>query len=114
MLSLQARLDQEVTAMKEYSIAGVSPSDCFVLYLGHSLVGFYPLKRCSQCILQPQLTGLLWNRDSIQYSLGCHETNLFSTIYFYSLYRNLKHPTLFLKNSVEAYFLFSPWNLTEF
>ena len=66
------------------SIPGVSPSDCLVSYLGHSLgksypsakkqsvystapadwttmqswveKGFTPLQRSSQCILQPQLT----------------------------------------------------------
>ena len=36
--------------------AGTSPSDCLVLYPGHSLGwgGLTPLQRCSQCILQPQ------------------------------------------------------------
>ena len=37
---------------------GISPSDCLVSYLGHSLGGgFIPLQRCSQCILQSQLIG---------------------------------------------------------
>ena len=40
------------------STAGTSPSDCLVSYPGHSLGwGLTPLQRCSQCILQPQLTG---------------------------------------------------------
>ncbi len=39
------------------SITGTSQSDFLVLYPGHSLSGVTPLQRCSQCILQPQLTG---------------------------------------------------------
>ena len=40
------------------SITGTSPSDCLVLYPGHSLgVGLTPLQKCSRCILQPQPTG---------------------------------------------------------
>ena len=40
------------------STAETSPSDCLVSYPGHSLGGgLTPLQRCSQCILQPQLTG---------------------------------------------------------
>ena len=40
------------------SITGTSPSDCSVSYLGHSLGGgLILLKRCSQCMLQHQLTG---------------------------------------------------------
>ena len=40
-------------------IAGASPSDCLISYQGHSLVeGFAPLRRYSQCILQPRPTGL--------------------------------------------------------
>ena len=36
----------------------LSPSDCLVSYRGRSLRGgLTPLQRCSQCILQPQLTG---------------------------------------------------------
>ena len=39
-------------------ITGTLPTDCLVSYLGHSLGGgLTPLQRCSQCILQPQLTG---------------------------------------------------------
>ena len=39
-------------------IAGTSPSDCLVLYPGHSLGGgLTPLQRSSRCILQPQPTG---------------------------------------------------------
>ena len=43
------------------SITGTSPSDCSVSYPGHSLGwrGLIPLQRCSQCILQPQQTGLM-------------------------------------------------------
>ena len=40
------------------SITGASPSDCFVLYSGHSLGGaLKPLQGSSRCILQPQPTG---------------------------------------------------------
>ena len=40
------------------SITGTSPSDCLVLYPGHSLKrGLTPLQRCSWCILKPQPTG---------------------------------------------------------
>ena len=40
------------------SITGTSPWDCFVSYPGHSSGGgLTPLQRCSQCILQSQLTG---------------------------------------------------------
>ena len=39
------------------NITGTSPSDCLASYPGLSLVGLIPLKRCSWCILQPQLTG---------------------------------------------------------
>ena len=40
------------------SIAGTSPSDYLVSSPGHSLGGgLTALQRCSQCILQPQLTG---------------------------------------------------------
>ena len=37
------------------SITGTSPSDCLVLYPGHSLGGV-PLQKWSQCILQPKPT----------------------------------------------------------
>ena len=38
-------------------ITGASSSNCLVSYLGHSLGGsLIPLQRCSQCILQSQLT----------------------------------------------------------
>ena len=33
----------------------VSLSDCLVSYTGHSLGEYYPLQKCSRCILQPQL-----------------------------------------------------------
>ena len=47
-----------ITKLNEIIYAGTSPSDCLVSYPGHSLgVGLTPLQRCSQCILQPQLTG---------------------------------------------------------
>ena len=43
------------------SITGISPSDCFVSYPGHSFFfgggGLTPQQRCSRCILQPQPTG---------------------------------------------------------
>ena len=35
------------------SITGNSPLDCFVSYLGHSLVGLTPLQRSSRYILLP-------------------------------------------------------------
>ena len=39
-------------------MTGTSPSDCLVLYPGHSLVGGgLPLQRSSRCILLPQPTG---------------------------------------------------------
>ena len=39
-------------------MAGTSPSDCLVSYIGHSLEGgLTPLQRSSRCILQTQLTG---------------------------------------------------------
>ena len=42
------------------SITGASPSDCLVVYIGHTLeVGLTSLPRCSRCILQPQPTELL-------------------------------------------------------
>ena len=43
---------------QSFSTAGTSSSDCLVSYPGHSFGGgLTPLQRCSQCILQPQLTG---------------------------------------------------------
>ena len=37
------------------SITGISPTDCYVVYVGHLLAGdFTPLQRCSRCFLQPQ------------------------------------------------------------
>ena len=43
---------------QSYNITGTSPSDCLLSYPGHSLRGgdLTQLQRCSQCILQPQLT----------------------------------------------------------
>ena len=38
-------------------ITEASPSDCLMLYPGHSLEGSYSVQRYSQCILQPQPTG---------------------------------------------------------
>ena len=44
--------------LQSSSITGISPSECSVSYPGHSLEGcLIPLQRCSQCILQLQLTG---------------------------------------------------------
>ena len=43
-------------------IIGASLSDGLVSYTGHSLLwgrGLTSLQRCSQCILQPQLSGLI-------------------------------------------------------
>ncbi len=67
MLPCRARKDLGAMAIKGHcdaikgqssSIAGTSLSDCLVSYSGHSLEGgLTPLQRCSQCILQPQLTG---------------------------------------------------------
>ena len=72
MLPLRARVDLGAMAMKRVlripqssSTAGTSPSDCLVSYPGNSLGGGVPpLQRCSQCILQPQLTG----QTQIEYS----------------------------------------------
>ena len=69
MLPLRVRVDLGAMAMKRYSpipqstsITGASPSDCLVAYLGHSLGGgLAPQQRCSQCIQQPQLTGLVYS-----------------------------------------------------
>ena len=49
------------------SFTGASPSDCLVLYLGHSLGGgsLTPLQRYSRCILQPQLSGLQENHENL-------------------------------------------------
>ena len=45
---------------KSSSITGASPSNYLVSYPGQSLgVGLTSLQRCSQCILQPQLIGLV-------------------------------------------------------
>ena len=42
------------------SIFGAPPLDCFVLYPGARSTGsLIPLQRCSQCVLQPQMTGLV-------------------------------------------------------
>ena len=65
MLLLWARVDQRAIAMKGYSafsqssIAGISPSDFLVSYLGHLLGEVLPLCRdaVSVCILLPQLIG---------------------------------------------------------
>ena len=65
VLPLRARVDLGAMAMKgvlripqSSSTPGTLPSDCLVSYPGHSLGGgLTPLQRCSQCILQPQLTG---------------------------------------------------------
>ena len=61
-LIVKNRVDLGAMAMKGYSAfpkssstAGTSPSDCLVLYPGHSLGA--EVQRCSQCILQPQPTG---------------------------------------------------------
>ena len=55
VLLLQVRVDQGAMAIKGYSA-----SDCFMSYLGYSLVGggLTLQQRCSQCMLQPQPTGL--------------------------------------------------------
>ena len=54
VLPLLDRVDLEAMAMK---FTGTSPSDCLVLYQGHWMVGgLTHLQRCSQCILQTQLT----------------------------------------------------------
>ena len=53
---------------QSFSTAGTSPSDCLVSYPGHSLGGgLTPLQRCSQCILQPQLTGQYTNLNVRQF-----------------------------------------------
>ena len=42
------------------NITGATPSDCLVSYPGDvGGEGLTPLQRCSQCILQPQLAGLV-------------------------------------------------------
>ena len=51
--------NEGVTCIPQNSrITGTSLSICLVSYLGHLLYGgLTPLRRCNQCILQPQLTG---------------------------------------------------------
>ena len=46
-----------VLHIPQSSNTGASPSDYFVSYPRHSWWGLTPLLRCSQCILQTQLTG---------------------------------------------------------
>ena len=41
------------------SITATSSSDCLMSYPGHSFGSLIPLQRCSQCIVQPQPTGLM-------------------------------------------------------
>ena len=42
------------------SITGVSPADCVVSYARHSMGGILPICRDAVCILQPQLTTLIY------------------------------------------------------
>ena len=64
----------------QISMAGASLSDGLMSYLGQSLVGSYPLQRCSRCILQPKSTGLkvLWCSSSNNnfFKLVIHTDNL--------------------------------------
>ena len=71
MLRLRARVDMAAMAKEgvlhipqSSCITGPSLSDCLVSYPGHSLEESYPpLKRCSQCILQPQPIGQKYEED---------------------------------------------------
>ena len=50
------------------SISCTSPSDCLLLYLGHSLGGdLTSIQRCCQCILQPWPTGR--SKDLVKHSI---------------------------------------------
>ena len=49
------------------SITGTSPSDCLGSYPRHSWWSLTPLQRCSQCILQPQLTGKFYHLGTADY-----------------------------------------------
>ena len=53
--------NERVLRIPQRSKTGVSPSDCLLSHLGHSLggVNLTLLQKCSQCFQQPQLTGLL-------------------------------------------------------
>ena len=53
------------------SITGASLSDCLVSYPGHSLGEWRltPLQRCSQYILQPQLTEQICSNEYLLFSL---------------------------------------------
>ena len=53
--------NERILHLPQISKAGALPSDGLMSYPGHSLWwwgGLTPLQRCSQCILQPQPTGL--------------------------------------------------------
>ena len=74
MLLLQARVELQVMAMKGYSVFHkILASDCLGSYPGH-LLGWdlIPQQRCSQCTLQPQLTGLTYLATVIS-ELECTE-----------------------------------------
>ena len=61
------------------SIAGTSPSDLFSV-ISETLVrwGLTPLQRCSQCILQPQLTGQAFREGQ----KWCNHTLVLTKLYF--------------------------------
>ena len=71
VLSLRTRVDLGAMAMKGYSTfpksykAGASPLDDLISYPRHSLSFFFPLQRCSRCILQSQSTGLVQDEMSV-------------------------------------------------
>ena len=56
--------NEGVLHIPQSSNAGASPSDGLISYLEHLFGGdITPQQRCSQCILQPHLTGLYQDRN---------------------------------------------------
>ena len=81
MLPRRARVDLGAMAMKGYSTFPKAPQHCWNLtirlfsVISRTLVrgGLTPLQRCSQCILQPQLTGELWYKVPILINVSFHK-----------------------------------------
>ena len=55
-----SNINEVVLHILQITKAGASPSDCLMSYPELLIQGWdlIPLQRCSQCILQPQSTGL--------------------------------------------------------
>ena len=57
VITLWAKVDMGVMAIKKYSAFPKAPTDCLVSYQGNRRRNLTPLQRSSRCILQPQPTG---------------------------------------------------------